>query len=140
MNPRMLFACLVLLAGAFRAPGCSSDNSVAPPPEDLLGSWTWVSSTGGFAGDTRTPGTTGYTEAILFRPDGRFELYRNDSLRSATTFAVRRESTMFHPGVGEVVHYGSGHMDQEATHAGPDTLLLADRCIDCYIHIYLRIH
>jgi hypothetical protein len=140
MTLRTLLVKLCLLAAFAAAPGCTPDNAVAPPPADLVGSWTWLSSTGGIGGITRTPETAGYTERIVFRADGRFEEYRNDTLRAVAGYSVARESTMFHPGTGEVIHYTDGRIAQELTRAGSDSLLLADRCIDCFFHVYRRIH
>jgi hypothetical protein len=118
--------------------GCAGDNAVGPALPGLAGSWTWVSSTGGFGGDTRTPVTAGYGARIEFRADGRFEEHRNDSLTRTTTYVVVREPTIFHAEPTDVIRFGDAGMAQEAGIAPGDTLLLADLCNDCYFHVYTR--
>jgi hypothetical protein len=42
------------------------DPSAPGSQESLVGSWIWVESTGGFAGMTRTPASTGETLTLAF--------------------------------------------------------------------------
>jgi hypothetical protein len=106
------------------------------PGAYLYQTWDWVQSVGGLAGETLTPATTGYHKRAIFRSDGSYELYRNDSLAVATTYKLNWIKLA--AGVdGTVVTYANNDMGQEMTIRG-DTLILQDQCSDCYEHTWIR--
>lgn len=53
-----------------------------------IGTWEWVSSTGGFGGDTRTPATAGYTVQFEFLASGTVKEYRDEELVKTQTWTL----------------------------------------------------
>lgn len=78
-------ALLVLLTPA----ACSSDPTAPEKdelPQALFGTWSWIRSTGGIAGTTRTPESEGYTQTLTFTAPNQIELFRDGVAAAATTF------------------------------------------------------
>lgn len=135
------FPIVILIFGTMIA-GCS--NAVAPREvqlPDMYGNWQWVKSVGGFAGTTITPATSGYTQRITLKSDNSGEFYKNDTLTVAMRFTIRRERTSFSPDSVDVIHYmdSTRLFSQIVSLVGHDTLALADLCMDCFDHTYVRI-
>ncbi len=97
--------------------------------------WDWVQSSGGIAGVTNTPASTGYREQAVYRLDGRYELYRNDSLIRSTTYTITYKEIN---GTGHsVILYADDQVEQIMQLEG-DTLKLSDQCADCFDHVFAR--
>jgi hypothetical protein len=101
----------------------------------LYRTWEWVQSVGGFVGGTYTPATMGYRKRAIFRSDGSYELYVNDSLAVATTFRIGGKIAP-NGMVDEVITYANNPDGQVMTISG-DTLTLRDQCSDCYRHTWV---
>jgi hypothetical protein len=56
--------------------------------DDLLGSWEWVSASGGFAGGVYGPDDWGYTSQLVFAADGSVVEYRDEELYAQSTFEL----------------------------------------------------
>lgn len=105
--------------------------------EQLIGSWRWLNSTGGFAGWTISPDSTGYSERLVrFRPDNSFSAYRADTLFQSGRYSLEQTD-------GEtIVSYETSDDEwlprQRVEFKGKDTLVLVDLCDDCYRSTYHR--
>jgi hypothetical protein len=97
--------------------------------------WEWVQSSGGLHGGISTPASTGYRQRAIYRMDGRYELYRNDSLMQSTTYAITSRNINGSP--REVITYADQSIEQVLQLRG-DTLELADQCVDCFDHLWVR--
>ena len=121
---------LVLATGLHCSMGTNEDA--------LRGSWRWTQSVGGFAGWTLTPATEGYAQRLELEPGGRFAFVRADSLMATGTFSIETE------GEQTVIRYRTDSSwwflagGQQLRRPSPDTLVLRDRCTDCYTHTFVR--
>ncbi len=60
----------------------NDDNS----DKNLIGTWSWVSSSGGIAGTTATPASTGKNIDLKFTSDGKYFYYTNGIISSEGTY------------------------------------------------------
>lgn len=129
----ILFAAFVM-TGAVGGCGLSTGPS---SEVGVIGTWTWLESTGGIAGVTLTPASTGESMALRFTLDGQAQLFRNGSLERMVGFATtpgREEGAL-------EVSYDAplmGFEVQTATFPSGDELVLTDPCCDGFAYRYLR--
>jgi hypothetical protein len=118
---------------------CPNDSS-PNVPRALYGSWNWVKSQGGIGGVTITPASAGYTRKVVYNPNLTYEWYNNDSLEVMSGFSIYyvTEAPM---DTFPVIHYDSlpEFQDKMIYSLTNDTLVLNDRCIDCFIHTFIKI-
>ncbi len=119
---------------------CSKNTPNLPEKEqvkhELDGSWNWVYSTGGFAGQTLTPAKVGYNEVLLFT-DSILKTYRNDSLFTEKAFEIRNEISIYTGKDAKILFYDQGTRS-ESYQINGDSLFLYEECTDCYSKLYLR--
>lgn len=72
------FFFLLLISGLFLASCSSESNATHFDSKNLTGSWDLESSSGGIAGKTETPETTGITKKIVFTKEKRMITYVNN--------------------------------------------------------------
>ena len=114
--------------------GCN--DPIAPTTRELLeGDWTWVESSGGIAGETRTPTSTGETMGLRFLGADSVELTRDGILRGATTYQLTSSVDG-----GTVIEYeeailGFGSQGLSVTQ---DVLILSDGCCDGFVYRFER--
>jgi hypothetical protein len=134
--PLPRFAVILACAAGAALTACS--DTLASSAQRLAGSWTWVHTYGGIIGHVITPASAGYTERLRFTEDmwwfGTVESYRDDTLIVRRRYQLRLRD--FGHGERLVIQY-EGHGDQFVKFAG-DTLMLLDRCDDCYQYTYIR--
>lgn len=112
-------------------------ETVAPTTQELLeGNWTWVESSGGIAGRTQTPSSTGETMSLRFLGTDSVEVTRNGALRGATTYQLQLSDD----GGMTVIHYAQGifGFDSQELDLTLDVLLLIDGCCDGYAFRFER--
>lgn len=126
-------ALLIIIAST--ASGCSlTDRGCLAPlrVEELVGTWDWTRSTGGFIGTTITPETEGTTAAVEFTSDCRLKTFENGSLVETSRYSVR-------PGQGQdTVLVREDHFVDQSIRLRASQLDLYDHCADCYAHYYVR--
>ncbi len=120
--------------------GCDFGQVETSMTARLYGSWRWVSSQGGWAGELQTPESTGQTRTAIFRSDGLARFLRNDTLVTQVQYSLESRSD---PEGNEylIIRYrGFAYFsaDQEIAFGNRDTLYLTDMCMDCYLHVYTR--
>ena len=112
-------------------------DAIAPTTQELLeGEWTWVESSGGIAGGTRTPASTGETMSLRFLGTDSVEVIRNGALQGATTYQLRSSDG----GAMTVIDYTQGifGFDSQQLSLTLDVLLLIDGCCDGYAYRFQR--
>ncbi len=120
---KILIPLLILMTA-----GCKDDA----PESGLVGEWQWAQSSGGFAGVTYTPASTGETrtlvitaDSLIFRTDGQRTLalkYR--TVMQSSIYSTEETLQLETPGV---VNF-TVELDGD--------LILKDECFDCFVHRY----
>jgi len=132
----MKFYAIVLIAFLLSLSCCSILGSNSNH-SDIVGNWKWIKSTGGFAGHTITPDSTGYSQQQLhFSKDHKFLFFQADTLVTSGQYSLSNQSGNI------IINYnaatGSDLPDQWIEFNKNDTLILKDRCADCYTSTYRR--
>ena len=117
-------------------PMACSDPMALTSQELLEGHWTWVESSGGIAGENRTPTSTGETMSLRFLGADSVELTRNGALHSATTYELRS----FDEGATTVIEYAQAifGFGSQGLSVDQDVLILSDGCCDGYVYKFKR--
>lgn len=103
--------------------------------EGIIGRWTWVESTGGIAGLTRTPASTGETRSLRF--DGSFaESFRDGELQRRDGYSLNRIGGT--EGFQIIYHGPLAPFASQAVELRADTLVLIDPCCDGFTSRYER--
>lgn len=128
---------LLLATLAASATGHACSFGTGPSAQERLeGTWSWVESTGGIAGLTSTPASTGDSVTLLFTLMGEVSLFRNGSLERTVGFSTARSS-----GSDLEIRYDEplmGFETQTATFPNPFDLVLTDPCCDGFVSRYAR--
>lgn len=115
----------------------SCNKEALPGSISIIGKWRWVKTTGGFAGRTTTPQSTGYTQRYLFNADSTFKNFKNDSLSSQGKFSLVK-GYKHGDQTYDVIKTGKGY-DQSYV-VRNDTLFLNDTFIsDGFFSTYVRL-
>jgi len=107
---------------------------------DVTGGWSWVRSTGGIAGTTRTPETEGYEATIRFGVDGVVEWRQDGELQWSTTWTLVDLTESPLPG-HKTIRYGDpvfGWDEQGVGLRDNGDLVLTDPCCDGFQHEFVR--
>ena len=122
----------------------NSTGSLEILNKQLIGQWQWVSSIGGFAGETRTPETEVHNIVLNFISDSNFISTKIDStgIVIITEVATGAYYTAFEPVWSVSDSVDVIYMDnflRSAFEIIADTLFLNEICADCFGHKYIRI-
>jgi hypothetical protein len=120
---------------------CAPHSNMTAKHVAIYGTWIWERSSGGFTGrQVITPETAGYTKKILFTPQGVFQEFRADSLRTTASYTIVRKKTIFGSDHDVICfHDSSGLMEQVIMQVNYNRLELSDPCYDCFAHLYIRV-
>lgn len=142
------FWILAIAAFSFLAMTCRKNIAIPKNTdfEKLFGSWNWVQSSGGFAGQIITPTTEGYSQTVEFKKNGVYIRYKNGKRTDKMQFTLTEGSSIYTTGLAHLIKYkntgpidkDNTHMTQSVTFGGQDTLFLRDECYDCYTTIYIK--
>lgn len=129
--------------------GCRKD--IILPDKDLeklFGKWEWLESSGGIAGRSMNPSTTGHPRTVEFTKNGLYKVYEKDKLLykieysiSVSTPANSLSNKVFLIKYKNASRYqkNTGSMiPQSLRFIATDTLYLVDWCADCFGHSYAR--
>jgi hypothetical protein len=110
------------------------------PQERLLGSWEWLEATGGFAGGTRTPESTGETMSLRFRDDDSVMVVKDGEPFAVAGFALGAAGRDGEKGALSVTYDPPifGFESQMARFLTLDTLVLTDPCCDGFVYRFVR--
>ena len=137
-----------IIVFSFLATTCRKDIPVPNAGlEKLFGTWDWVQSSGGLTGQTTTPATTGYSQAVEFKKNGVCIWYKNGKHTDKMQFTLTEGSSIYTAGgTAHLIKYkdtglfdkNNAQVAQSVTFGGEDTLFLRDECYDCYTNVYVR--
>jgi hypothetical protein len=129
----ILFSLVIILGS------CSKENITSTRVSSgLTGEWNWVYSSGGFAGTTYTPKSTGETRSIEFDTNGVFRSYVNNILSAETKYRLVKSRSIYSQDSALLI-FRESSMPQNFKIRSNDTLILMDECFDCFDHLYTRI-
>ncbi len=138
MRRGILLATLGVVLGVV---GCVGSDPTAVSEAQVVGDWTWVEASGGIAGRTLTPASTGVERTIRVLP-GRAELWENGALVRSTGWQVTVGDPAGSFAGRTVVRWEEsllgGWNEQRVDVTGSDTLVLTDGCCDGYSWTFVR--
>lgn len=137
---RILARVTLLIAVAGIVAACDVFSST-PQEARLIGTWQWVSSTGGIGGWTITPDSSGYSpRRRVYFPDGRYQIFHADTVFVWGHYSVEHtdERTLVTYDLDEDAPDGF-FADQYVQFPKDERLVLIDRCADCYTSVYRRV-
>lgn len=138
---RFTFATLL---GAVTLSGCLTKEEVKPDPtlqvcpgpQELLTRWNWQQSSGGIAGGTQTPASTGQTRAIEFDNAGNVRYYTNGQLTRTATYTLQTGTSIRTNQPTDLIVYSSGL--RQSYRLQGQQLLLWDEVYDGFSSEYQR--
>jgi len=104
---------------------------------DLQGKWLWVSTTGGFAGLSTTPESTGNEVIIEFTKDHHFKKYVNQVAQVNDSCQVIMKKSIFSTDLTPQLKFIGEDIHQTIELKGNE-LVLKEECYDCYQHVYMK--
>ncbi|GAB2607976.1 hypothetical protein GCM10027035_00240 [Emticicia sediminis] len=118
---------------------CTKEEVVATEESSsLAGEWRWVSSTGGIAGTTTTPASTGYERKLILTSDLKYSRFKNSSLEKSGTYEITKAKSIYKTELVDFIKFSDGTslviMNQSA-----NELSLADNFYDGFGEVYQRI-
>jgi hypothetical protein len=109
----------------------NDDNS----NKNLIGQWNWIGSSGGIAGTTENPQTTGENRKLEISTDS-IKSYRNGTLNFQTKYWIEvRESLIFNE-PREMIIQENGF--RQILNISGNTLILIGDCNDCFTSEYTK--
>jgi hypothetical protein len=138
---------IAIVALSFCFTTCRKDISVPSTDLDkLFGTWNWIQSSGGFAGQINSPATSGYSQTIEFNKNGIYKIYKDGKQKDKMKFTLTNGTSIYNTGTAYLIKYkdiglfdkNDHSVTQSVKFGGQDTLFLNDECYDCYGHIYIR--
>jgi len=109
-----------------------------PKAEDMqnniIGTWVWVETSGGFAGITKTPQSTGKTMRLVIS-DSTVKKYVNDTLRSELTYTIKSQSSIMGQISSMIIYENSA---KQSFVVQGDNLILKDQVFDGFQYVYKR--
>jgi hypothetical protein len=105
---------------------------------NLTGKWDWVSSSGGIAGITYTPKSTGVRKVVEFTNDSVFRYYQKDTLTFETRYHILKSKSIYSQDSTFLITFDN-HSLRQSYILKNDTLILNDECYDCFENVYVRI-
>ncbi|MEH0153808.1 hypothetical protein V6R21_06650 [Limibacter armeniacum] len=110
-------------------------NKLPTAATALTGEWTWIASSGGFAGVHYTPSSTGDQIKITFTED-TFRRYKNGILEIETSYHLVEGETIMSTDSVTLIEYGNGL--QQSFKLEGDRLFTFDECYDCFNSEYIK--
>jgi hypothetical protein len=125
---------LMVLACCHAGGGIKDADSQDRP--DIVGSWTWVESTGGIGGVTKTAESSGETWTLEFRKDGTYRETRLGEERVGRYTIADRTSIFDHEMRPALLI--EGRLDQIIARPDGQRLFLSDNAADGFNNIFVR--
>ena len=112
----------------------NADNETVSNKE-LIGSWTWLKSSGGISGGTETPASTQKSVELTFT-NSTLKIYENGVLMNEYSYEIQ-EKVSIRGGIKALLIFTPEKPAQNFTVEG-NTLYLGDECYDCFNSEYER--
>lgn len=113
---------------------CSNNNDDDDSIDNqLVGSWNWLESSGGIAGTTTTPASTGNTMTMVIS-NNSLKQFTNGNLTLQTNYTIEVRKSEIFGGQREMIIYENGF--KKSFEIKGDKLTLFDECSDCFQSMY----
>ncbi|WP_111708448.1 hypothetical protein [Lutibacter citreus] len=112
---------------------CSNDDESLN--DNLVGNWNWKSSSGGIAGITETPETTGNTINLEITKDSIFN-YLNGTLSGKTAYTIETKESLLFNEMSDMIIRENGF--RQIINISKDQLILVGDCYDCFSSEYVK--
>lgn len=129
MKNTILFLVIIVFASF-----CSKDDEPKIATE-LIGSWIWIESSGGIAGVTSTPETTGNEITIEFTSE-KYTKYINGVVDIEMTYKIENGNTIRKTENTYLIIYENER--KQSIELIGNKLILFDECYDCYQNEYVK--
>ena len=134
LRARFLAGLTVLVLTA----GCEGTGRPLVP--GLFGTWEWTGTSGGIAGDSRSPQPDDPRITVRFGPDGKALFMRDGSVAREQSYRLASEATIFGPDERPVLYFDDDELGRvvRIDEAG-STLSLSDNVYDGFSLHYHRV-
>ena len=117
---------------------CASQNTESPNnDQNMTGTWVWISSSGGIAGTTNTPKTTGKNIDLKITTDSKYFIYTNGILSSQGTYNLETQNCI-HDHTDKKVLIFSNDESMMIEKIDTFNLFLSDENFDGFTNSYTR--
>lgn len=124
---------ILLIAVGFSIWSCSVNDEKTTA--DITGIWNWTGSSGGIAGTTETPESTGDERKLVISTDS-IKSYLNGTMYLKTKYIVEtRESLLFQEPRNMII---SEQGIKQVIDFDGNNLILTDDCYDCFTNGYKK--
>ncbi|MEN8144437.1 MAG: hypothetical protein ABFS14_05740 [Gemmatimonadota bacterium] len=133
---------LLTAAIGLLASGCGEEPTGPDLESRILGSWEWVSATGGIAGVVITPESEGFTRQLVLSAPGTAQLLRDGVLEITSDYEFVPAQDLVDEFVGPKLVYEEtlfGFAEQGVGFDLQDRLVLIDPCCDGFVYLWERI-
>lgn len=124
---------IFLLFIGFLMMQCSTDKNL-PENKSILGKWNWIESTGGIAGVTLTPKSTGNTITLEISKN-TIKKFVNGNLESELQYTIEIGSSIFGGDKPIIVYENDSKSSFEIKN---NLLILNEECYDCFESKYSK--
>jgi len=113
-------------------------------PKQLIGKWTWIETSGGFAGEITSPQTEKCEVQIEFTKNKMFSEWKDKQTIYCQKYFVKIGKSIFSEKAQPIITYVSKpgakiNLILDAFEfKGKDTLILKNECHDCYTRVFVR--
>ncbi len=142
MKSKNIIITIIILIGLI---SCRKDIIVPDKNlENLFGTWSLVSSSGGPNGETTTPTTENKTIEVEYKENGIYKKFINNKKVNKMTFKFEKNKSIYSSEEEYLITYSTGKFSKKGvvSHSfyfiGTDTLILQDECYDGYSYTYVR--
>ena len=151
-NMKSIYTPFILLIVLFSSLffGCKKESTEIDFPnsqsKQLIGSWKWVESSGGFAGNIINPTTEGYAKQMEFSENGKHYEFKEGEKMVIRNYEFEEKKSIHNSQIEYMIKFRSPPIDNDTywfnsfDFVGNDSLFLSDECYDCYGHLYVRVH
>ena len=113
--------------------GCSKDDDNSKI--NLIGNWNWERSSGGIAGTTESPQSTGQSRKLIISSDS-IKGYLNGNLNFKTRYTIENGESLIFNEPREMIIQENGF--RQILNLTGNRLILIGDCNDCFIDEYIK--
>ncbi len=114
---------------------CAAQQDAKQTDNEIMGTWEWKETSGGFAGKLQNPENTNTTIRLEIGANS-IKKFVNDTLESTKEYLIVKDQKSIQGAVVDFLKYENG--DKQSIYVKENTLILRDPCFDCFQYEYVR--